>query len=143
MIRISPTTYLPVLRWKGAGQLAISRIKTNHRRRIVPIVEPVPRDFLPLANASGVSEFAKSLAAVSGWGPERPLLLDPHLLGEQFAGFVIPHIAVAAARYNITFGLVTGLTRDQNYHLAVRQVLDKLGCDVALRVHACSSKTPC
>ena len=136
MIRISPTTYVPVLRWKGAEQLAISRLTTNARRRMVPVVELVPRDFLPVARAGDLSEFGKSLAAIGGWGPERPVLLDPHLLGDELASLVVPHVAAAAKKYGVTFGLVTGLSRTENYQVALRRTVENIGCDVVLRIQA-------
>ena len=135
MIRINPTTYVPVLRWKGAEQTAISQTTNNIRRRMVPIIEPVLRDFMPLAGASDMSAFAKSLAETCGWGSERPLLLDPHLLGDDLASVVIPRFARAAQKYHITFGLVTGISRSESYQLSVQEVVDQIGCDVALRIN--------
>src|SRR5262249_9644622 len=116
-------------------QSAISRVTTSTRRRMVPIIEPVLRDFLPVAAMSDMSPFVKSIAETCGWGPERPLLIDPHLLGDDLATVVIPSIAKAAQKYQITFGLVTGISRNEGYQVSIQETAENLGCDIALRIN--------
>jgi hypothetical protein len=80
MIRINSTTYVPAMRWKGAEQLALRSLAKDIRRRIVPLVELVPKDSLPLAAPGGISKLAKSLAESCGWG-----IGMRHLFGSAFA----------------------------------------------------------
>lgn len=135
MIRIVATTYGPAVRWKGAERLALRSLPLSTRRRIVPLIEPVPKDFLPFAASGQISKFAKALAETCRWGSDCGLLLDPHLLGDDQAAVVMPSIAAAATKYEIAYGIVTGVARSAIYQTAVRETADNLGCDICLRIN--------
>jgi Beta protein len=135
MIRIITTTYVPAVRWKGAERLALRSLPLSTRRRIVPLIELVPKDFLPFAASGRISKFAKALAETCRWGSDCALLLDPHLLGDDQAAVLMPSIAAAATRYEITYGIVTGVARSVTYQTAVREAADNLGCDICLRIN--------
>lgn len=101
----------------------------------MPLIELVPKDFLPFAASGRISKFAKALAETCQWGSDCALLLDPHLLGDDQAAVALPSVAAAATRYEITYGVVTGVARTAAYQAAVREAADNLGCDVCLRIH--------
>ena len=71
MIRIGSGTYVPLVRWKGAERLALQAVSKYIRPRIVPLIELVPKDFAPLAEAGAIQKFGKQLAETWGWGPKR------------------------------------------------------------------------
>lgn len=61
MIRIITTTYVPAVRWKGAERLALRSLPLSTRRRIVPLIELVPKDFLPFVLLVGFRSSQKLL----------------------------------------------------------------------------------
>ena len=135
MIRIDGETYVPAIRWKGAERLALGAVSKSIRRRIVPLIEVVPKDFGALAEAGAIQKFGRQVAETWGWGAAAPVLLDTHLLGDAMATAVIQPIVAAAVAYNVTGGVVTRLGRSENHWAAVREATD-LGFELCVRVSA-------
>lgn len=134
MIRIGSGTYVPVVRWKGAERLAIGAISKNIRPRIVPLIEVVPKDFVPLAEAGAIQKFGKQLAETWGWGPAVPVLLDTHLLGDAMGTAVIRPMVDAAVAYNVTGAVVTRLGSSENHWAAVRDAIVGSAFELCIRV---------
>ena len=134
MIRIGNGTYVPVMRWKGAERLALRAISKDIRRRIVPLIELVPKDFVPLAEAGAIQKFGKQLAETCGWGPAAPVLLDTHLLGNAMGTAVIRPMVDAAVAYNVAGAVVTRLGFSENHWAAVHDATAGSGFELCVRV---------
>jgi hypothetical protein len=139
MIRIDSETYVPAIRWKGAERLGLGAISKSIRRRIVPLIELVPKDFGALAEAGAIQKFGKQLAETWGWGAAAPVLLDTHLLGDAMATAVIRPMVAAAVAYNVTGAVVTRLGRSEEHWAAVRDVTEGSGFELCVRVSALNS----
>ena len=128
--------YFPVLRWKEAERIAVAQLAPDIRRCIAPMVEFVPREFNLMAlNASAVNA-ATEIARTAGWGIEKPVLLDFHLLGDEVATQVIPVLIQNANRRGVNGSIVSGLFHSDSYYAAIASAARATGFDVALRVQA-------
>jgi hypothetical protein len=137
MIRsIDYATYVPVVRWKGAERTGLLGLSRDVRRRIVPLIELVPNDFLPLAEAGAIQKFAKQIAETWGWGPSAPVLLDTHLLGGGLATSAIGQVIDACVAYGVKGAIVTGISRNAAEYEAVREACARSGFDICVRVSA-------
>lgn len=134
MISIDHATYVPVLRWKGAERMALLELSRNVRRQVVPLIELVPKDFLPLAEAGATQKIAKQIAETWGWGPRAPVLLDTHLLGGELATLAIGPIVDASFTYGIKGAIVTGVSRTAAHQTAVREACARSAFEICVRV---------
>lgn len=131
-MRITRTTYVPVLRFKGAEQSALQRLSTQVRKTVIPLIEFVPKDFFEEANQGALVKVAKGLIDACGWS--HPLIVDPSLLGNDVAANCIAQIMGEAVRYNRDIGIVTGVSRLAVYQAAVEEVLRLRKSDLVLRL---------
>jgi hypothetical protein len=89
-MRITAATYVPVLRYKGAEQSALQRLGLQVRKRTIPLMEFVPKDFFAEAAQGALVKVAKGLRDSCGWN--YPFIVDPGLLGYDVAANCIRQI---------------------------------------------------
>ena len=82
-MRITPATYVPVLRYKGAKQTALQRLSPQVRKTTVPLIELVPKDFFEQAAQGALVKVAKGLIDACGWS--HPFIVDPNTQLTPFA----------------------------------------------------------
>ncbi len=134
-MELHDSIYFPVLRWKQAERIALSQLTADVRRRVAPIIEFVPKEFDVTALEMSSAKAATQLAQTSGWGTDKPVLLDFHLLGDEIAMKVIPILSRNAKNYGVDASLVTGLSHLPSFYAAISSGARATGFDVTLRVH--------
>src|SRR5438477_5506069 len=112
-MKITDRTYVSVLRWKGAEKTAARTLSSNIKRAIVPIIEFVPKDFWGTSEHAAINIVGKEVA--ENWGWRNPVIIDPHLLGDRTAAQNIQVVLSALARYNVPCGIVTDVSRAEEY----------------------------
>lgn len=135
MINIDNGTYVPAIRWKGAERLGFRALSKDIRRRIVPLIELVPKDFLPLLRAGATDKFARQVAETWGWGSASPVLLDTHLLGADAGTAALRPMVDAVARYGIVGAVVTGISRSEEHRTTVREAIERSGFELCVRLN--------
>lgn len=128
--------YFPVLRWKEAERIALAQVSPDIRRCIAPIIEFVPKEFDLTALSASATNAATQIAQTSGWGAERPVLFDFHLLGDEVATQIIPVLSHNASTRRVNGSIVCGLFHSESYYAAVASAARATGFDIALRVHS-------
>jgi hypothetical protein len=131
-MEITPATYVPVLRYKGAEQTALQRLSPQVRKATVPLIELVPKDFFEQAVQGALVKVGKGLIDTCGWS--HPFIVDPGILGHDVAAKCIRPIMAEALRYNSDIGIVTGVSRPAVYQAAVEEVLRIGKSDLVLRL---------
>ena len=140
-MNITDQTYLPVLRWKGAEKAALRALSPDIRSAIVPLIEFVPRDFWGSAENAAINTVGKEVA--ENWGWKHPVIIDPHLLGDNTAGKNLYSVLRALARYNVSCGIVTDISRTDDYQQSLAEVLRKFpGLDLCFRINPIHLRLP-
>jgi Beta protein len=115
--------------------MALSQLSPDIRRRVAPIIEFVLKEFDLTALGMSSAKAATHLAQTSGWGTDKPVLLDFHLLGNEIATEVIPLLSRNAKNHGVNASLVTGLSHPAAFYAAISSAARATGFDVTLRVH--------
>jgi len=118
-MELHDSIYVPVLRWKAAERMALSQLSPDIRRRIAPIIEFVLKEFDLTALEMSSAKAATRLAQTSGWGTDKPVLLDFHLLGNEIATKVIPLLSRNAKNHGVNASLVAGLSYPAAFYAAI------------------------
>jgi Beta protein len=121
---ITDESYVSVLRWKGAEKRAVKALSPDIKRTVVPVIEFVPKDFWETAEQAAVNTVGKEIA--ENWGWRNPVIIDPHLLGDDLAARNIEFVLSALKRYNVPCAIVTDVSRTEEYQQAVERSLSRI-----------------
>jgi len=135
------THYVPILRWKRGERIALENLRAQHRRKMTPLLEVVPKDFAP--NREGIPRAPNRVLAQKAdevrtcWGRD-PFFLDLQLLQPPLAGAKQAHPLVVfgeeARARQLRLVPVTGLTRSPTYQSAVASLVKTDNQGACIRV---------
>lgn len=120
-------TYVPVIRWKKAEQLALRGLHSDVKNQIVPIFEIVPKDFEKKKRG-----LAKDMAERWGWG--RRCYVDFQLLTDEQVAGAAAAFCDSARSYGLDFGFVTGIGRSLTFQNTLRSSVSRWNVPLCLRV---------
>ncbi len=130
---ITESTYVPVIRWKGAEKMALRQLHPEIKQSVMPIIEFVPKDFWGSSEHAAINTVGREIA--ENWGWKNPVILDPHLLGDRVAAQNIRIVINALKERNVKSALVTDVTRSADYQESVALALSTTkGLELCLRI---------
>jgi hypothetical protein len=141
-----PDHYVPILRWKQAERIALRYLQAQDRERITPLIELTSTIFkrrrndgketVPPDPAQVLDHEAKKLLEACG---NRPFFLDLRYVRDMVQRtrsriHALQYLGEIARSYKLAPVPVTELSRNQNYQSSVRDIVDKDGRGLCLRM---------